>query len=192
MYLEQPSSAKPKMFHNIQHFWSQSECVMLKQLSKELDKHEGKVHSNNNKSKQTNSVRSVDVYPVPMKGDFIHLYQMIYDAIKEANEKHFRFDIAGIFDNLQLLHYKKGDHYDWHTNIGDGIYSNRKISATILLSDNCDGGDLVLKQGADRPIHMEVGDMVLFPSYVLHKVKPITKGERWSLVTWVQDTKPFK
>ena len=71
MYLEQPSSAKPKMFHNIQHFWSQSECVMLKQLSKELDKHEGKVHSNNNKSKQTNSVRSVDVYPVPMKGDFI-------------------------------------------------------------------------------------------------------------------------
>jgi predicted 2-oxoglutarate/Fe(II)-dependent dioxygenase YbiX len=32
----------------------------------------------------------------------------------------------------------------------------------------------------------------LFPSYVLHKVKPITKGERWSLVTWVQDTKPFK
>ena len=192
MYLEQPSSAKPKMFHNIQHFWSQSECVMLKQLSKELDKHEGKVHSNNNKSKQTNSVRSVDVYPIPMKGDFIHLYQMIYDAIKEANEKHFRFDIAGIFDNLQLLHYKKGDHYDWHTDIGDGIYSNRKISATILLSDNCDGGDLVLKQGADRPIHMEVGDMVLFPSYVLHKVKPITKGERWSLVTWGQDTKQFK
>ena len=192
MYLEQPSSTKPKMFHNIQQFWSQSECVMLKELSKELNKHEGKVHSNNNKSKQTNSVRSVDVYPIPMKGDFIHLYQMIYDAIKEANEKHFRFDIAGIFDNLQLLHYKKGDHYDWHTDVGDGIYSNRKISATILLSDNCDGGDLILKQGADRPIHMEVGDMVLFPSYVLHKVKPITKGERWSLVTWVQDTKPFK
>ena len=192
MYLEQPSSAKPKMFHNIQHFWSQSECVMLKQLSKELNKHEGKVHNNKNKSEQTNSVRSVDVYPIPMEGDFIHLYQMIYDAIREANEKHFRFEIAGIFDNLQLLHYKEGDHYDWHTDIGDGIYSNRKISATILLSDNCDGGDLVLKQGADRPIHMEVGDMVLFPSYVLHKVKPITKGERWSLVTWVQDTKPFK
>jgi len=192
MYLEQPSSPKPEMFYNIKHFWSKSECVMLKELSKELDKHKGKVHSNNNKSKQTNSVRSVDVYPIPMEGDFIHLYQMIYDAIKEANEKHFRFDIAGIFDNLQLLHYKKGDHYDWHTDIGDGIYSNRKISATILLSDSCDGGDLVLKQGADRPIHMEVGDMVLFPSYVLHKVKPITKGERWSLVTWVQDTKPFK
>ena len=170
MYLEQPSSPKPKMFHNIQHFWSQSECVMLKQLSKELNKHEGKVHNNKNESKQTNSVRSVDVYPIPMEGDFIHLYQMIYDAIREANEKHFMFDIAGIFDNLQLLHYKEGDHYDWHTDIGDGIYSNRKISATILLSDNCDGGDLVLKQGADRPIHMEVGDMVLFPSYVLHKV----------------------
>ena len=85
MYLEQPSSPKPKMFHNIQHFWSQSECVMLKQLSKELNKHEGKVHNNKNKSEQTNSVRSVDVYPIPMEGDFIHLYQMIYDAIREAN-----------------------------------------------------------------------------------------------------------
>jgi predicted 2-oxoglutarate/Fe(II)-dependent dioxygenase YbiX len=121
MYLEKPSSPKPKMFYNIQHFLTQSECLMIKQL-----------------------------------------------------------------------HYKKGDHYDWHVDVGDDIYSNRKISASLLLSDNCDGGDLVLKQGADRPIHMEVGDMVLFPSYVLHKVKPITKGERWSLVTWVQDTKPFK
>ena len=50
----------------------------------------------------------------------------------------------------------------------------------------------VSKQGADRPIHMEVGDMTMLPSYVLHKITPVTKGERWSLVTWIQDIKPFR
>ena len=192
MYLEKPSSPKPKMFYNIQHFCTPEELGKIKQLSKELQHKRGKVNNKDNKAHTDDSGRSVDVDKRKVQCDFIDLYQMIYDAIKEANEQHFRFDIAGIFDNLQLLHYKKGDHYDWHVDVGDDIYSNRKISASLLLSDNCDGGDLVLKQGADRPIHMEVGDMVLFPSYVLHKVKPITKGERWSLVTWVQDTKPFK
>ena len=102
MYLEKPSSPKPKMFHNIQHFLTQSECLMVKQLSQELPKHKGKVNNKDNKAKKNDSIRSVDVYPIPMQGDFIDLYQMIYDAIKEANEQHFRFDIAGIFDNLQL------------------------------------------------------------------------------------------
>jgi predicted 2-oxoglutarate/Fe(II)-dependent dioxygenase YbiX len=34
--------------------------------------------------------------------------------------------------------------------------------------------------------------MTMFPSYVLHKITPVTKGERWSLVTWIQDIKPFR
>jgi len=192
MYLQPPVNPKPKMFHNEQHFWSQSECLMIKRLHEIIPKWEGKVHDNDTKSIKTKSVRSVDVYPIPMSEDYYSIYQMIYDRVAELNDKHFRFDIAGIFDNLQLLHYKEGDHYDWHTDIGDNIYSNRKISVSVLLSDDCMGGDLVLKQGADRPIHMEVGDMLLFPSYVLHKVKPITKGERWALVTWIQDIKPFR
>ena len=192
MYLPQPTNKKPKTFKNVQHFLTQSECLQVKEIAKNIEKWEGKVHSNSNESTKANSVREVDVYPIPMTDEYTSLYQMIFDAVKENNKEHYNFDIAGIFDNLQLLHYTEGHHYDWHTDIGDGIYSNRKISVSILLSDNCYGGEIVLKQGADRPIHMEVGDMLLFPSYVLHKVTPVTKGERWSLVTWIQDTKPFK
>lgn len=188
MYLQQPNNPKPEMFKNIHNFLSQSECLMIKRQSETVEKWEGKVHGNDKKSTKVNDVRKVDVYPF----QDLALAEMIFETVKIYNDDYFRFDIAGIFDNLQLLHYKEGCHYDWHTDIGDGIYSNRKISVSILLSDTCAGGEIVLKQGADRPIHMEVGDMVLFPSYVLHKVTPITKGERWALVTWIQDIKPFR
>ena len=192
MFIPQPINKKPDTFKNVQHFLTQSECIQIKEISKDIEKWEGKVHDNSNESTKVNSVREVDVYPIPMNDKYMFLYQIIFETVKDCNTDYFNFDIAGIFDNLQLLHYKKGHHYDWHTDIGDGIYSNRKISASILLSDNCSGGEIVLKQGADRTIHMEVGDMLLFPSYVLHKVTPVTKGDRWALVTWIQDTKPFK
>ena len=187
MYVEQPNNLKPETFDRATNFLTHSDCLRIKNMHKNVEKWEGKVHDKDN-SKKANSVRQVDVYPIQDLG----LAELIYDTVKSYNATSFRFDIAGIFDNLQLLHYKTGHHYDWHTDIGQGIYSNRKISVSILLDDKCDGGELVLKQGADRPIYMEAGDMVMFPSYVLHKITPVTKGERWSLVTWIQDIKPFR
>ena len=192
MYIEKPVNKKPAPFINVQHFLTTTECAQIKATAQDIEKWTGKVHSNTDKSTKVNSVREVDVYPIPNSSEYNYLYEIIFDAVKECNNSHFNFDIAGIFDNLQLLHYKKGHHYDWHTDIGNGIYANRKISVSVLLSNDCEGGELVLKQGADRPIHMEVGDMTMFPSYVLHKITPVTKGERWSLVTWIQDIKPFR
>ena len=84
---------------------------------------------------------------------------------------------------------KYGKHVDcsYNTNI-------RKLSFTLQLSDpsDYDGGDLCLYFGEDAEvIKREQGYVALFPSYVLHEVTPVTRGTRYSLVSWITG-KPFR
>ena len=65
--------------------------------------------------------------------------------------------------------------------------SVRKLSMSCLLTDpsEFEGGNLQV-QTSDTPydVKLEKGDIVIFPSYVLHRVSPVTKGVRHSLVAW--------
>jgi PKHD-type hydroxylase len=64
----------------------------------------------------------------------------------------------------------------------------RKLSLTIQLSDpfSYNGGELHLFTGNEPTIiPKEQGKLISFPSYVLHEVTPVTKGERYSLVAWI-------
>jgi len=68
------------------------------------------------------------------------------------------------------------------------------LSLTIQLSspDDYEGGELALQFKKDAEIMpKELGKMVIFPSYILHEVRPVTKGTRYSLVAWITG-KPFK
>ena len=99
--------------------------------------------------------------------------------------------MSGIVE-LHLLRYGLGGHYKTHIDIGtQGIPSKRKISFTLLLNDSYEGGklnfvDLVVRcpKEESKP-NLEIGDMIIFPSFLPHKVEPITSGVRWSLVGWM-------
>jgi PKHD-type hydroxylase len=89
----------------------------------------------------------------------------------------------------QIGKYKSDDkgHYDWHMDSGppkDGI--QRKLSISILLSDpsEFEGGELQFKGIEDKKILTKQGSIVVFPSFIEHKVTPVTKGVRYSAVTW--------
>ncbi len=93
-------------------------------------------------------------------------------------------------ENTQLSRYKSTDegHYDWHMDADapqNGI--QRKLSISILLSDPSDfeGGELQFKGMEDQKILTKQGSIVVFPSFIEHKVTPVTKGVRYSAVTWV-------
>jgi len=58
----------------------------------------------------------------------------------------------------------------------------RKMSMSLILNDDYEGGDLIL-YGAGK-VKQEIGSMVFFPSFLLHEVRPVTKGTRYSLVVW--------
>lgn len=107
----------------------------------------------------------------------------------DANNSIWNFDLIGMTECLQFTHYdsEKQGRYKKHTDIGGGFF-HRKISIVVQLDDPEDytGGDLLIYPGdAALNAPKKQGDVILFPSYLIHEVTPLTSGERRSLVCWV-------
>lgn len=103
------------------------------------------------------------------------------------NQQFFGFELTGFEQGLQFTEYTApGQHYDWHTDRGMNI-GIRKLSIVLQLSDPSDyeGGDLILQTGQEETMPRDRGTMIVFPSWTLHKVTPVTAGTRYSLVAWV-------
>ena len=89
----------------------------------------------------------------------------------------------------QLSRYKSENkgHYDWHIDAAKPENgAQRKLSISILLSDpsEFEGGELQFKGIEDKKILTKQGSIVVFPSFIEHRVTPVTKGVRYSAVTW--------
>ena len=128
------------------------------------------------------------------QGDkFNWLYERIWNWTNIANDELWNFDLIGFKDSPQYTRYESpGGKYDWHMDImGSGI-NHRKVSFVCELGTNFEGGKLQFKTGAGhQEIDLNYGDAVLFPSFYLHRVTPLTKGTRESLVQWISG-KPYK
>jgi len=122
------------------------------------------------------------------------VFKKITDIVLNLNDRFFQFDIFGLNEGLQFTNYKApSDKYKKHVDRAvDSVI--RKLSLSIQLTDpkEYQGGELLLYEN-EKGIEMkkEQGTLILFPSYTLHEVKPVTKGERNSLVSWVTG-KQFK
>lgn len=144
-----------------------------------------------------NGVRSSMVKWIPQNRDWSWLYQRLMDMAAEANDALWKFDLVSAPENIQYTEYyaHENGHYDWHQDIGPGdLGSKRKVSITIQLSesDEYEGGELQITSGGDTSNDWGAqtcprggGVAVLFPSYMMHRVSPVTKGTRRSLVLWV-------
>ena len=117
-------------------------------------------------------------------------------VIEGINNQYYNFDLNG-YDHFQYTVYRgteKGK-YDFHmdTTMNENKTDNdcRKLSMTFLLSEpNKDfkGGEFQINDSEEknaRTIPMNKGDIILFPSFMLHRVKPVTAGVRKSIVVWV-------
>ena len=122
------------------------------------------------------------------------LYARIEEAVLELNNRLYQYDLYGLVENFQytVYHGSEGGHYGWHVDTGRMNREPRKISLTLQLSEPSayEGGDLVLEAGSGpyRAIKAR-GALVAFPSYVMHRVTPVTSGTRKSLVAWVAGPK---
>jgi PKHD-type hydroxylase len=144
------------------------------------------------------------------------IYEFINPFLIRANEESgWKFEINGC-EMLQIARYSEGQYYGWHR---DGtcdtlsVYNEegtsefllgnvRKISMSILLNDDYEGGELefsLLNIKGDGTHYVNEfktppigkGSIVFFPSFLAHRVTPVTKGERYSLVAWFLGP-PFK
>jgi PKHD-type hydroxylase len=115
----------------------------------------------------------------------------LLEALDRANRVIFSFEITDS-ESLQLATYDVGDEYGWHLDIGPGEATRRKLSASVQLSNpaSYDGGDLEI-WGSPR-VDRSQGSLIIFPSYMLHKVWPVTRGVRHSLVAWARGKNSFR
>ena len=124
-----------------------------------------------------------------------HMYRDLYRFIQKANENHFGFGDIQITENAQFTEYPEGGLYDWHMDCDVNMSHEppvRKISMTLLLNDPAEfeGGDLeLMAPGRFKP--MKQGHATCFASFLNHRVNPVRRGTRQSLVVWFGG-KPFR
>lgn len=146
--------------------------------------------------KYNQDVRRVDNYRVELRDNTKWIFDKIVQAVGVANKEYYKFELLGITHSLQLLHYKSEEKgfYDWHVDTGHGSASKRKLSVVGMLSDpsEYEGGDLFVSNGSKIKCINTKGSINMFPSYMMHTVTPVTKGDRWVLVVWVHGSQRFK
>lgn len=133
-------------------------------------------------------VRITNINFIPNNEATAWIFKRLDWLIREANKQYYEFDLNG-FHNVQYAEYyaENGGKYDWHTDSSFGIESDsvRKLSISMLLNDNFEGGDFEFLWPGNK-LPLKKGRIVLFPSIFMHRVKPVTKGVRKSLVVWMQ------
>ena len=131
---------------------------------------------------------------IPFK-EMEHMYRDLNNFIQAANENHFGFGDVRITENAQFTEYPEGGFYDWHMDCDVNMQHEppvRKISMTLLLSDpsEFEGGHLELG-GPNKYAELKQGHAICFASFLNHRVQPVKKGVRRSLVVWFGG-KPFR
>jgi PKHD-type hydroxylase len=132
------------------------------------------------------------------------IYNTLHPYVNAANKNagwNFDWDWS---ENIQFTKYKLNQFYDWHQDAYDKVYpenygSNqagkiRKLSIIVTLVDGSeyDGGDLQINFRHRHKIDeiktineiRPKGSVIVFPSYIFHRVTPVTRGTRYSLVNW--------
>ncbi len=138
---------------------------------------------------EKNLIRTSEQCWMPPSNETRWIYERLEDPIKYINGKYFEFEITQI-EELQFARYTEEllGKYEQHIDMLFNLANTRKISIIIFLSDSKDftGGELLLHGVGSTPISIEQkpGKVVFFPSYIPHEITPVTKGKRYSLVTW--------
>ena len=167
-----------------------------------------KLNSNNLKwedgvSKDNPGSKNIRISKIAWLSD-VYLRQQIFHSVNFYNKQNWNYDIEGC-DELQYGTYSDGGKYDWHIdeeahllNVGDQ-YIMRKLSMTIWLNDpdEYEGGEFDIEsEGPYADLRYDTlklpkGSIIIFPSHIWHRVRPVTSGERKSLVTWFRGP-PFR
>ena len=140
------------------------------------------------------------------------IYDAVWKYMVQANENaEWKYEISAA-DRMQLARYKKGMFYNWHSDSRADAYNNpankltlgriRKLTMTCILNDDFEGGEFqMIKYDHFTPLKRESwidqfpdnhistveykkGTIIVYPSDIFHRVKPVTKGIRYSLSLW--------
>ncbi len=172
--------------YEIERLFSPSECAEIIRLSQSNGQNTGGLVG----GKQQGDVRRAKISWLDDEGSGAWVMNRIMSAVAKANREAFDFDITEFKERLQVAVYDENDegHYDWHSDVGNGpIAQFRKATVVTQLSGGADyeGGSLEINMGSSVvTANRAQGNAMLFASFMLHRVVPVSKGTRYSLTCW--------
>lgn len=140
-------------------------------------------------STEIEGIRKSNIAWVKYQNECKWFYDKLANAIDFLNQTFYQFNLTG-FQNYQFTEYTAKDKgkYDWHIDMPLGDNSQpltRKLSATLLLNDGFEGGQFeFLNVSKKNQPQMLAGSLIVFPSFMVHRVTEVSKGIRNSLVCW--------
>lgn len=166
-----------------ENVFSKEECKLIIELSKLNKTTKAQVEDTTGKKQLNSKIRkTLRTYIYP-SDNTAWIGNRLLSVINKANE-YFQFKLFSL-DELQILEYQQNFYYKWHIDLtSEEVGATRKLSLVTLLSDHNDysGGELVFKYS--KPVKYNQGSVIIFPSYLIHKVNKVTDGTRYSLVSW--------
>ena len=166
------------------------QCKMIIEAGRSEPAQQGQVGGGAGGTVDTKT-RTSHISWIPFK-KMLDMYKNIEKLMQATNRNHFGFDGMTLTEPAQYTEYPEGGFYDWHIDNDINCAHEppvRKISMTCLLSPESEfeGGDLeVMSEG--KVAKLKQGQIVFFASFVRHRVKPVIKGNRKSLVMWFGGT----
>ena len=182
------------MATTIQPIFTPQQCEMVIQAGHKQKPEVAQVGMNSPNGGVDTKKRTTTISWIPFK-EMPEMYSQVEATMQKTNLNHFGFDNMRITEPAQFTEYPKGGFYDWHMDLdvnGEHEPPVRKISMTCLLSDpsTFKGGELEFMEKNKMP-KLQQGQAIFFASFIRHRVAPVKKGMRRSLVMWFGGT-PFK
>jgi PKHD-type hydroxylase len=187
---------KSYIVETIKPIFTPEQCQMIIEAGRSEPKQMGLVgnrKSTTNSELNTNT-RISHISWIPFN-KMHEMYKDLERVMQNTNGNHFGFENVKITEYAQYTEYSEGGFYQWHMDSDVNFKTEppvRKISMTLLLSHESEfeGGDLeLMEEGKSKKLQQ--GQAIFFASFIRHRVTPVIRGNRKSLVVWFGGT-PFK
>lgn len=167
----------PRMF-------TSTECDAMDAAFANTESHDGPVMFET-VSQRVCGVRYLEIELLPTR---------VHGALTEllpAIDKYYGFALSGEFEHCQHCTYAENGRTDWHMDVGYEETEARKLTVVVQLSESpaYDGGELEFFPGHTPAFSRLRGTVIVFPPFLVHRVTPVTRGKRSTMVTWLHGPK---
>lgn len=172
--------------HTCPDAFSPADCDRLATLAAEAPSRDARLVGRNS----DHNLRRADLVWTDELPEAGWVMDRLIDVVRHANRELFDFDLTDFAESPQIARYgaEREGHFDWHADIGDGrLAARRKLTLVVQLSEPSEyaGGTLeIMPSGHALQADRTRGTATLFPSFILHRVTPVTQGARLSLTVW--------
>jgi PKHD-type hydroxylase len=139
---------------------------------------------------QLSNHRVGEVHKVPRNAEARPLYELLWAVAQDATKRHYALHLTAIAREPHYVEYSADrGHFHWHDDYShESEIAPRKLTVVIQLSDGADydGGDFEVfgpPNAAKTP--RDRGSILCLPSFVPHRVVPVTRGTRRVIVAWI-------